>query len=66
MVPQTLRGVSRTNNKISNDLKATIEHLRLELMNAATQDNFSSGTVLELSQRLDQYIVMAQSQMLGK
>ncbi|GIP49882.1 Spo0E like sporulation regulatory protein [compost metagenome] len=66
MVPQTLRGVSRTNNKISNDLKATIEHLRLELMNAATQDNFSSGTILELSQRLDQYIVMAQSQMLGK
>ena len=61
MVPQTLRGVSRTNNKISNDLKATIEHLRLELMNAATQDNFSSGTILELSQRLDQYIVMAQS-----
>lgn len=66
MVPQTLRGASRTNNKISNDLKATIEHLRLELMNAATQDNFSSGTILELSQRLDQYIVMAQSQMLGK
>jgi hypothetical protein len=66
MVPQTLRGLSRTNNKISNDLKATIEHLRLELMNAATQDNFSSGTILELSQRLDQYIVMAQSQMLGK
>ncbi|WP_068782802.1 aspartyl-phosphate phosphatase Spo0E family protein [Paenibacillus phocaensis] len=66
MVPQTLRGASRTNNKISSDLKATIEHLRLELMNAATQDNFSSGTILELSQRLDQYIVMAQSQMLGK
>ncbi|MBW4838453.1 MAG: aspartyl-phosphate phosphatase Spo0E family protein [Paenibacillaceae bacterium] len=66
MVPQTLRGASRNNNKISNDLKATIEHLRLELMNAATQDNFSSGTILELSQRLDQYIVMAQSQMLGK
>ncbi|WP_178024175.1 aspartyl-phosphate phosphatase Spo0E family protein [uncultured Paenibacillus sp.] len=66
MVPQTLRSASRTNNKISNDLKATIEHLRLELMNAATQDNFSSGTILELSQRLDQYIVMAQSQMLGK
>ncbi|WP_232436773.1 aspartyl-phosphate phosphatase Spo0E family protein [Paenibacillus senegalimassiliensis] len=47
-------------------MKATIEHLRLELMNAATQDNFSSGTVLELSQRLDRYIVLAQSQMLGK
>lgn len=66
MVPQTIRGASSTNNKISKDLKATIEHLRLELMNAATQDNFSSGTILELSQRLDQYIVMAQSQMLGK
>ncbi|CAM4311330.1 aspartyl-phosphate phosphatase Spo0E family protein [Paenibacillus phoenicis] len=66
MVPQSLRGTSRTNNKISNDLKATIEHLRTELMNAATQDNFSSGAILEISQRLDQYIVMAQSQMLGK
>ncbi|EOS54771.1 MULTISPECIES: aspartyl-phosphate phosphatase Spo0E family protein [Paenibacillus] len=66
MVPQSLRSASRTNNKISNDLKATIEHLRMELMNAATQDDFSSGTILELSQRLDQYIVMAQSQMLGK
>ncbi|WP_028538059.1 MULTISPECIES: aspartyl-phosphate phosphatase Spo0E family protein [Paenibacillus] len=66
MVPQSLRSASCTNNKISNDLKATIEHLRMELMNAATQDDFSSGTILELSQRLDQYIVMAQSQMLGK
>lgn len=66
MVPQSLRGARRSNNKISNDLKATIEHLRMELMNAATQDNFSSGAILEISQRLDQYIVMAQSQMLGK
>ncbi|WP_018749767.1 aspartyl-phosphate phosphatase Spo0E family protein [Paenibacillus sanguinis] len=67
MVPESSRGARLNNRKVSNDLKATIEHLRLELMNAATQDdNFSSGTVLELSQRLDRYIVMAQSQMLGK
>lgn len=66
MVAQTLRDARRNDRKVSNDLKATIEHLRAELMNAATQDNFSSGTVLELSQRLDQYIVLAQNQMLGK
>ena len=45
---------------------ATIEHLRSELMNAVVEDNFSSGAILELSQRLDHYIVMAQNQMLGK
>lgn len=66
MVPESSKGLCRNNRKVSSDLKATIENLRLELMNAATQDNFSSGTVLELSQRLDRYIVMAQSQMLGK
>lgn len=66
MVPESSKGARLNNRKVSNDLKATIEHLRLELMNAATQDNFSSGTVLELSQRLDRYIVLAQSQMLGK
>ncbi|MGG6313120.1 aspartyl-phosphate phosphatase Spo0E family protein [Paenibacillus macerans] len=66
MVTHTLKGARRNDKKINNDLKATIEHLRLELMNAVVEDNFSSGTVLELSQRLDQYIVQAQNQMLGK
>ncbi|MGZ7443358.1 aspartyl-phosphate phosphatase Spo0E family protein [Paenibacillus sp. TH7-28] len=56
----------RKHKKVSNELKATIEHLRSELMNAVVEDNFSSGAILELSQRLDHYIVMAQNQMLGK
>lgn len=52
--------------KVSGELMDTIENLRLELMNAAENSNFSSETVLELSQRLDKYIVQAQNQMLGK
>ncbi|MFD1177431.1 aspartyl-phosphate phosphatase Spo0E family protein [Paenibacillus puldeungensis] len=66
MVSQSYGSTRRSNNRISNDLKATIEHLRSELMSAATGNNFNSGTILELSQRLDQYIVLAQNQMLGK
>ncbi|MNJ33085.1 Spo0E like sporulation regulatory protein [compost metagenome] len=57
----------RTNRpKVSGELMDTIENLRSELMNAAGNSSFSSETVLELSQRLDKYIVLAQNQMLGK
>ncbi|MNI72741.1 Spo0E like sporulation regulatory protein [Fontibacillus panacisegetis] len=60
--------LSRTSSrpKISSELLVTIEDLRTEMMNAADDENFSSDTVLELSQRLDNYIVQAQIQMLGR
>lgn len=52
--------------KVSGELMDMIEHLRCELMNAAEREDFNSAAVVELSQRLDQYIVMAQNQMLGR
>ncbi len=52
--------------KVCGELMDKIEHLRSELMNAAEREDFNSVTVVELSQRLDQYIVMAQNQMLGR
>jgi|GEM_PF-7129063 len=52
--------------KVSADLLDKIEHLRAELMHAADETNFNSEAVVELSQRLDHYIVLAQTQMLGK
>ncbi|MBA9088015.1 hypothetical protein FHR92_004508 [Fontibacillus solani] len=60
--------LSRTSSRpqISSELLVTIEDLRTEMMNAADDENFSSDTVLELSQRLDNYIVQAQIQMLGR
>lgn len=57
---------NQARTKVNDELVDMIEHLRSELMNAVQHDNFSSEVVLELSQRLDQYIVMAQNQMLGK
>ncbi|MNE19947.1 Spo0E like sporulation regulatory protein [compost metagenome] len=68
MAYPALGNLNRTNSrqKISSELQVTIEHLRSELINAAGDANFSSDAVLELSQRLDKYIVMAQTQMLGR
>ncbi|WP_074048599.1 aspartyl-phosphate phosphatase Spo0E family protein [Paenibacillus ihumii] len=68
MAYKALNSMGRTANrpKVSGELMNTIENLRSELMNAAGSSNFSSKTVLELSQRLDKYIVQAQNQMLGK
>ncbi|GAA0134610.1 hypothetical protein YSY43_14500 [Paenibacillus sp. YSY-4.3] len=68
MAYKALKSMGRTTNrpKVSGELMDTIENLRAELMNAAGNSNFSSETVLELSQRLDKYIVQAQNQMLGK
>lgn len=68
MAYKALYNMGRHTNrpKVSGELMDTIENLRSELMNAAESSNFSSETVLELSQRLDKYIVQAQNQMLGK
>ncbi|GIP60989.1 hypothetical protein J15TS10_48030 [Paenibacillus woosongensis] len=68
MAYEALKSMGRTTNrpKVSGELMDTIEHLRAELMNAAGNSNFSSEAVLELSQRLDKYIVQAQNQMLGR
>lgn len=68
MVYHVLRNISRTGSrsKISEELVNAIESLRSELNQAAGNNNFSSDTVLELSQRLDKYIVLAQNQMLGR
>ncbi|MNC63115.1 Spo0E like sporulation regulatory protein [compost metagenome] len=68
MAYPALGNLSRTSSrqKISSELLVTIEDLRNELMNAAGNENFNSDTVLELSQRLDKYIVQAQIQMLGR
>ncbi|MFD3261432.1 aspartyl-phosphate phosphatase Spo0E family protein [Paenibacillus lentus] len=68
MAYKALESMGRCTNrpKVSGELMNTIESLRSELMNAAENSNFSSETVLELSQRLDKYIVQAQNQMLGK
>ncbi len=52
--------------KVNNELLVTIEHLRSELILAAEDGDFSNDTVLELSQRLDKYIVQAQNQMLSR
>ncbi|WP_334074719.1 MULTISPECIES: aspartyl-phosphate phosphatase Spo0E family protein [Paenibacillus] len=52
--------------RVSAELLDKIEHLRAELMHVADQTNFSSEAVVELSQRLDHYIVLAQTQMLGR
>lgn len=49
--------------RISEDLHDTIEQMRQELIDMSTISGFSSENVLELSQRLDKYIVLAQRQM---
>lgn len=49
--------------RISEDLHNTIEQLRQELVQVSSTSGFTSEVVLELSQRLDKYIVLAQHQM---
>lgn len=50
-------------SRVNEDLLDTIERLRDELVAVSADVSFSSDTVLELSQRLDKYIVLAQRQM---
>lgn len=52
-----------TKAKVSNELSDMIEQLRAQLVHAAEDNGFSSDIVIELSQRLDAYIVMAQHEM---
>lgn len=52
--------------KISNELSDMIEQLRAQLVHAAEHNGFCSDIVIELSQRLDTYIVMAQHEMVGQ
>lgn len=47
-----------------DELFITIESLRSELLEVAQERSLSDHTVVELSQRLDGYIVMAQNQMM--
>lgn len=47
-----------------DELFLTIESLRCELLEVAKQRSLSDHTVLELSQRLDGYIVLAQNKMM--
>ncbi|MBU5673527.1 aspartyl-phosphate phosphatase Spo0E family protein [Paenibacillus brevis] len=55
-----------TKAKISNELSDMIEQLRAQLVHAAEHNGFCSDIVIELSQRLDTYIVMAQHEMVGQ
>ncbi|WP_379156916.1 Spo0E family sporulation regulatory protein-aspartic acid phosphatase [Paenibacillus sp. sgz5001063] len=47
-----------------DELFITIESLRCELLEVAQERSLSDRTVLELSQRLDGYIVLAQNKMM--
>lgn len=55
-----------TGKRVSEQLDHIIEHLRYELMNATKERSFCSASVVELSQRLDYYIVLAQQEMRHK
>jgi hypothetical protein len=47
-----------------DELFVTIESLRCELLEVAEQRSLSDHTVLELSERLDSYILLAQHKMM--
>ncbi|ASA24595.1 aspartyl-phosphate phosphatase Spo0E family protein [Paenibacillus donghaensis] len=49
-----------------DELFLTIESLRSELLEVAQERSLSDRVVLELSERLDGYIVMAQNRMMDK
>jgi hypothetical protein len=50
-------------NRIGEELNLIIESLRKELVEVSATSGFTSEIVLEISQRLDKYIVLAQRQM---
>ncbi|ANS76905.1 hypothetical protein AWM70_21895 [Paenibacillus yonginensis] len=54
---------ARPNKRINEELNNIIENLRRELVEVSATSGFTSEIVLELSQRLDKYIVLAQKQM---
>ncbi|MDH6428797.1 aspartyl-phosphate phosphatase Spo0E family protein [Paenibacillus sp. FSL R7-0048] len=47
-----------------DELLVTIESLRCELLEVAEQRSLSDRAVLELSERLDSYILLAQNKMM--
>jgi hypothetical protein len=47
-----------------DELLITIERLRCELVEVAEQRSLSDRTVVELSERLDKYILLAQNRMM--
>lgn len=47
-----------------DELFVTIESLRCELLEVAEQRSLSDRAVLELSQKLDGYIILAQNRMM--
>ncbi|WP_068614194.1 aspartyl-phosphate phosphatase Spo0E family protein [Paenibacillus tuaregi] len=55
---------NKGSGRVNEELLALIENLRYELAAMAGDRDFTSANVLELSQRLDKYIVMAQHQMI--
>lgn len=52
-----------TGIKVNEELDHIIEILRYELLSATKESSFCSALVVELSQRLDYYIVLAQQEM---
>lgn len=48
-----------------DELFMTIENLRCELLEIARQRSLSDRAVVELSERLDEYILLAQHRMMG-
>ncbi|GGA32625.1 aspartyl-phosphate phosphatase Spo0E family protein [Paenibacillus physcomitrellae] len=54
---------ARPNKRINEELNSIIESLRQELVEVSATSGFTSEIVLEISQRLDKYIVLAQKQM---
>ncbi len=55
---------SKNNHRKEDELLVTIESLRCELLEVAEQRSLSDRAVLELSERLDSYILLAQNKMM--
>ncbi|MEC0184398.1 aspartyl-phosphate phosphatase Spo0E family protein [Paenibacillus peoriae] len=53
-------------NEAEDSLHAIIEKLRRELVTKAQYTAFTDPSILELSQRLDHYVVLAQLKKKGK
>lgn len=60
------QGVSQKHRRDykEDELFVTIESLRCQLLEVAEERSLSDRTVLELSQRLDGYILLAQNKMM--
>ncbi|WP_410515284.1 aspartyl-phosphate phosphatase Spo0E family protein [Paenibacillus sp. BR2-3] len=63
LVPAFSRDEHRRDYR-EDELYMTIESLRCELLEVAQQRSLSDRTVVELSERLDRYILLAQTKMM--